>query len=168
MIWWLNTFWYGQWYRDMYLSGEKYFWCFTSGSKWDYCSPEPTSTEEANNCWRLFYGLGDDDTDYSESEFSRSLPRAAGYAMASARKWPQVTISVKFGAKPPSLKSPGGTFAHRNEPNREDVKYNVFGPILVENFFSELLRPKVNCPPSLLFFSLDLILISYFLRFPIQ
>ena len=28
------------------LWGEKYFWCYTGGSKWDYCSPEPTSTEE--------------------------------------------------------------------------------------------------------------------------
>ena len=89
------------------------------------------------------------DTDYSESEFSRSLPRATGYAMGSARRWPQVTISVKFGAKPPSLRSPGGTFAHRNEPNREDVKYNVFGPILVENFFLRIFYPKVNCPLSI-------------------
>ena len=135
----------------MYLSGEKYFWCFTSGSKWDYCSPEPTSTEEVKHCWRLFYGPGDDDTDYSESECSRSLPRAAGYAMGSARRWPQVTISVKFVAKPPSLRSPGGTFAHRNEPNREYAKYNVFGRFWwrknFQNYFTQ--RWFVHCPLSL-------------------
>ena len=48
--------------------------------------------------------------------FSRSLQREAGHAMESAQKWPQVMISVKFGAKHPSLRSPGGTFAPQNKP----------------------------------------------------
>ena len=38
--------------------------------------------------------------------------------MESAQKWPQVTTSVKFGAKHPSLRSPGGTSAPQNKPQR--------------------------------------------------
>jgi len=48
----------------------------------------------------------------------RSLQREAGHAMESAQRWPQVTTSVKFGAKHPSLRSPGGTSAPRNKTRR--------------------------------------------------
>lgn len=46
--------------------------------------------------------------------------------MVSAQRWPQATTSVRFGAKRPSLRSPGGTFAPQNEPQRKKLSINLF------------------------------------------
>jgi len=57
----------------------------------------------------------------------RSLQREAGPAMVSAQRWPPVTTSVRFEAKRPSLRSPGGTFAPQNELQRKLIvnKYRM-------------------------------------------
>ena len=41
--------------------------------------------------------------------------------MVSAQRWPPVITSVKFGAKRHSLRSPGGTFALQNDPQRKII-----------------------------------------------